>query len=205
MRAEVAGLHEQECVSVDELMHFFSMCFENRSTGSTNLNATSSRSHALFTINVHRVIVSVGDGVDEHLKARVRTEGIESKLHLVDLAGSERVKRSGVEGKHFKEATKINGGLLALGNVIVALADGSPHIPYRTSKLTRLIQVRLCKCGRLSARVCVHLYLQPTERAHLVAVRSAIVLSCHRRRPLHCRHNGAAAYALAAPQPCCNA
>ena len=154
VRAEVAGLHEQECVSVDELMHFFSMCFENRSTGSTNLNATSSRSHALFTINVHRVIVSVGDGVDEHLKARVRTEGIESKLHLVDLAGSERVKRSGVEGKHFKEATKINGGLLALGNVIVALADGSPHIPYRTSKLTRLIQVRLFARGCVQACVC---------------------------------------------------
>lgn len=141
VRAEVTGLHEQECGSVDELMDFFSMCFENRSTGSTILNATSSRSHALFTINVHRVVVNVGDGVDEHLKARVRTEGIESKLHLVDLAGSERVKRSGVEGKQFKEATKINSGLLALGNVIVALADHSSHIPYRTSKLTRLIQV----------------------------------------------------------------
>ena len=75
------------------------------------------------------------------MQARVRTEGIESKLHLVDLAGSERVKRSGVEGARFKEATKINSGLLALGNVIVALADQQGHIPYRTSKLTRLIQV----------------------------------------------------------------
>jgi Kinesin motor domain len=70
VRAEVAGLFEQECTSVDELMTFFTMCFENRSTGSTNLNATSSRSHALFTINVHRVVVSVGDGVDEYLKVR---------------------------------------------------------------------------------------------------------------------------------------
>ena len=71
VRAEVTGLFEQECTCVDDLMQFFSMCFENRSTSSTNLNATSSRSHALFTINVHRVVVSVGDGVDEHLKVRI--------------------------------------------------------------------------------------------------------------------------------------
>lgn len=153
VRAEVTGLYEQQCATYEELMSFFQMCFENRSTSSTNLNASSSRSHALFTINVHRVVVTVGDGVDEHLKARVRTEGIESKLHLVDLAGSERVKRSGVEGKQFREATKINSGLLALGNVIVALADNAGHIPYRTSKLTRLIQARYpcvaqCVCAR---------------------------------------------------------
>lgn len=72
---------------------------------------------------------------------QVRTEGIESKLHLVDLAGSERVKRSGAKGKQFKEATNINSGLLALGNVIVALAERQGHIPYRDSKLTRLVQV----------------------------------------------------------------
>jgi hypothetical protein len=140
VRAEVGGVYEQHCETYEELMGFFQMCFENRSTGSTKLNDSSSRSHALFTINVHRVVVSVGDGVDENLKARVRTEGIESKLHLVDLAGSERVKRSGVEGKQFKEATKINSGLLALGNVIVALAENASHIPYRDSKLTRLVQ-----------------------------------------------------------------
>jgi hypothetical protein len=87
-------------------------------------------------------VVSVGDAVDRNLKALVRTEGIESKLHLVDLAGSERVKRSGASGKTFKEATNINSGLLALGNVIVALAEKREHIPYRDSKLTRLVQAR---------------------------------------------------------------
>jgi hypothetical protein len=71
----------------------------------------------------------------------------ESRLHLVDLAGSERVKRSGVTGKELKEASHINGGLLALGNVICALTpdEGGKrkgHIPYRDSKLTRLLQVR---------------------------------------------------------------
>jgi hypothetical protein len=78
---------------------------------------------------------------------QVQTMEFESKLHLVDLAGSERVKRSGVTGKELKEASHINGGLLALGNVICALTpdEGGKrkgHIPYRDSKLTRLLQVR---------------------------------------------------------------
>ena len=65
-----------------------------------------------------------------------------SKFHLVDLAGSERVNRTKAEGDRFKEGVKINAGLLALGNVISALGDGQQgqHIPYRVSKLTRLLQ-----------------------------------------------------------------
>ena len=58
-------------------------------------------------------------------------------------AGSERVKRSGAKGTTFREATNINSGLLALGNVICALAERNQHVPYRDSKLTRLIQVWL--------------------------------------------------------------
>lgn len=87
MRAEIVGLHEQKCEDANDLLQFFDFCFNQRSTASTNMNATSSRSHALFTITVRRVVVSVGDGVDKNLRAMVRTEGIESKLHLVDLAG----------------------------------------------------------------------------------------------------------------------
>ncbi len=82
----------------------------------------------------------------DDLRAKVRTSEFCSKLHLVDLAGSERVKRSGVSGKELKEASHINGGLLALGNVIVALTEGEgkkkAHVPYRDSKLTRMLQVR---------------------------------------------------------------
>ena len=79
------------------------------------------------------------------MRAKVRTSEFTSKLHLVDLAGSERVKRSGVVGKELKEAANINGGLLVLGNVIVALSaevdnKKKGHIPYRDSKLTRLLQ-----------------------------------------------------------------
>ena len=91
-------------------------------------------------------MVDVLNEVGDDMRAKVRTSEFTSKLHLVDLAGSERVKRSGVIAKELKEAANINGGLLVLGNVIVALsteADSKKkgsHIPYRDSKLTRLLQ-----------------------------------------------------------------
>jgi hypothetical protein len=68
------------------------------------------------------------------------------KFHFVDLAGSERAKRTGAQGVQMKEGIDINKGLLALGNVISALGDesrkGKVHVPYRVSKLTRMLQVR---------------------------------------------------------------
>lgn len=90
------------------------------------MNATSSRSHAIFT-----VVVESTDG------GKIRV----GKLNLVDLAGSERQTKTGATGDRLKEATKINLSLTALGNVISSLVDGSStHIPYRDSKLTRLLQ-----------------------------------------------------------------
>jgi len=74
----------------------------------------------------------------------------------VDLAGSERIKRTKAEGQRLKEGININQGLLALGNVIAALSDGKPHVPYRNSKLTRMLQV--------SSGVCILLPL-PSQRA----------------------------------------
>ena len=69
------------------------------------------------------------------------------KFHFVDLAGSERAKRTGAQGQQLKEGIDINKGLLALGNVISALGDeqrrGKVHVPYRVSKLTRMLQVRV--------------------------------------------------------------
>jgi Kinesin motor domain len=64
-----------------------------------------------------------------------------AKMHLVDLAGSERVKRTKAEGQRLKEGININKGLLALGNVICALSEQRMHVPYRDSKLTRMLQV----------------------------------------------------------------
>ncbi|RDD45025.1 Kinesin-like protein KIF17 [Trichoplax sp. H2] len=104
---------------------------KNRSVGATLMNADSSRSHSIFTISLE-MCVKDDDG-DEHLRA--------GKLNLVDLAGSERQSKTGASGSRLKEATKINLSLSALGNVISALVDGkSKHIPYRDSKLTRLLQ-----------------------------------------------------------------
>ncbi|GMH43780.1 hypothetical protein BSKO_11714 [Bryopsis sp. KO-2023] len=142
---EVVGLAERQVKSDEELFQFFDECMTQRSVGSTKMNERSSRSHAIFTIAINRTIVDVEEDLDENLKAKILTTTVTSKLHLVDLAGSERVKRSGVSGQRLKEATHINGGLLALGNVIVALSKNSEenkkgHVPYRDSKLTRLLQ-----------------------------------------------------------------
>ena len=85
------------------------------------------------------------------------------KLNLVDLAGSERQSKTGATGDRLKEATKINLSLSALGNVISALVDGKPggHVPYRDSKLTRLLQVRSAHHGHAGAGA----WLPPSEGA----------------------------------------
>merc|ERR1719269_553784 len=103
----------------------------NRSTGATNMNAESSRSHSIFLITIEQC--EVGPDGKVHIRA--------GKLNLVDLAGSERQSKTGASGDRLKEGCKINLSLSALGNVISALVDGkSQHIPYRDSKLTRLLQ-----------------------------------------------------------------
>lgn len=104
---------------------------KNRMVGETKMNAQSSRSHSIFSITIE----SSSPGVDgkPHIKA--------GKLHLVDLAGSERANKTGATGDRLAEGAAINLSLSALGNVISALVDGkSQHIPYRDSKLTRLLQ-----------------------------------------------------------------
>eukprot|EP00039_Didymoeca_costata_P008337 m.110559 g.110559 ORF g.110559 m.110559 type:complete len:711 (-) comp14043_c0_seq3:1689-3821(-) len=103
----------------------------NRKVGETKMNARSSRSHAIFTVTIERSDKGA-DGADA-----IRV----GKLNLVDLAGSERQGKTGAEGQRLTEATKINMSLSTLGNVISALVDGkSTHVPYRDSKLTRLLQ-----------------------------------------------------------------
>ncbi|OCT56960.1 kinesin-like protein KIF17 isoform X2 [Xenopus laevis] len=117
--------------SVTECEKIMEIGWGNRSVGSTLMNSDSSRSHSIFTITIE--ICSTDDSGEDHLRA--------GKLNLVDLAGSERQAKTGATGERLKEATKINLSLSALGNVISALVDGkSKHIPYRDSKLTRLLQ-----------------------------------------------------------------
>ena len=114
--------------NVTEIDHVMQAGKKNRSVGATLMNQTSSRSHSIFTI-----VVECCEAAGDHIRV--------GKLNLVDLAGSERQSKTGATGDRLKEATKINLSLAALGNVISALVDGkSSHIPYRDSKLTRLLQ-----------------------------------------------------------------
>lgn len=132
----------------------------SRATGSTNMNNQSSRSHAIFTITLEQMRKlnrsCSGNGLNESMNE----DYLCAKLHLVDLAGSERAKRTGSDGLRFKEGVHINKGLLALGNVISALGDEKKrkeglHVPYRDSKLTRLLQDSLGGNSRTVMIACI--------------------------------------------------
>ncbi|XP_059546893.1 kinesin-like protein KIF17 isoform X1 [Myotis daubentonii] len=127
----VKGLSMHTVHSVVQCERIMERGWKNRSVGYTLMNKDSSRSHSIFTISIE--IYAVDERGKDHLRA--------GKLNLVDLAGSERQSKTGATGDRLKEATKINLSLSALGNVISALVDGRcKHIPYRDSKLTRLLQ-----------------------------------------------------------------
>ncbi|CAH8522665.1 unnamed protein product [Schistosoma turkestanicum] len=129
----VAGLSMHKITSVSECQNIMELGWKNRSTGATLMNSDSSRSHSIFTIYLE--MIDRNDNLLDYNHIRA------GKLNLVDLAGSERQTKTGTTGDRFKEATKINLSLSALGNVISALVDSKvKHIPYRDSKLTRLLQ-----------------------------------------------------------------
>ncbi|KAF0875583.1 kinesin-like protein KIF17 [Crocuta crocuta] len=127
----VKGLSMHTVHSVAQCERIMEAGWKNRSVGYTLMNKDSSRSHSIFTISIE--IYAVDERGKDHLRA--------GKLNLVDLAGSERQSKTRATGERLKEASKINLSLSALGNVISALVDGRcRHIPYRDSKLTRLLQ-----------------------------------------------------------------
>jgi kinesin family protein 5 len=127
----VKGLREIFVSSVDEVYQALHIGQRSRATASTNMNLESSRSHSIFVVTIKQKDTSSG------------TEKV-GTLYLVDLAGSEKVGKTGASGQTLEEAKKINKSLSALGMVINALTDGkSSHIPYRDSKLTRILQESL--------------------------------------------------------------
>ncbi|XP_076240537.1 kinesin-like protein Klp61F [Calliopsis andreniformis] len=136
----INGLEEVTIHSKGEVYKILEKGLERRRTAATLMNAQSSRSHTLFSITVHTKENTV-EG-EEVLKT--------GKLNLVDLAGSENVGRSGAVDRRAREAGSVNQSLLTLGRVITALVERAPHIPYRESKLTRLLQESLGGCTKTS-------------------------------------------------------
>ncbi|KAJ0004813.1 hypothetical protein NQD34_011027 [Periophthalmus magnuspinnatus] len=126
----VKGLEEITVHNKDEVYQILERGAAKRKTASTLMNAYSSRSHSVFSVTIHMKEITL-DG-EELVKI--------GKLNLVDLAGSENIGRSGAVDKRAREAGNINQSLLTLGRVITALVEKRPHIPYRESKLTRILQ-----------------------------------------------------------------
>lgn len=160
----VEGLSEWVVRSPAEIYGLMERGGAMRATGSTKMNELSSRSHAVFIIiaeqsettyldeagnemsmeDFHRLVKSRAHGETalKALEANIKQSFKVGKLNLVDLAGSERVRLTGATGQRLEESKKINQSLSALGNVIAALTDprGRQHIPYRDSKLTRILE-----------------------------------------------------------------
>uniref|UniRef100_A0A803YDI6 Kinesin motor domain-containing protein n=1 Tax=Meleagris gallopavo TaxID=9103 RepID=A0A803YDI6_MELGA len=154
-----------------EMMQCLKLGALSRTTASTQMNVQSSRSHAIFTIHLCQTRVCPAFSTDNATDNRIISESAEmnefetltAKFHFVDLAGSERLKRTGATGERAKEGISINCGLLALGNVISALGDKSKkatHVPYRDSKLTRLLQDSLGGNSQTLMIACV----SPSDR-----------------------------------------
>uniref|UniRef100_A0A2K6F5U2 Kinesin-like protein KIF21A n=1 Tax=Propithecus coquereli TaxID=379532 RepID=A0A2K6F5U2_PROCO len=154
-----------------EMMQCLKLGALSRTTASTQMNVQSSRSHAIFTIHVCQTRVCPQIDVENATDNKMISESsqmnefetLTAKFHFVDLAGSERLKRTGATGERAKEGISINCGLLALGNVISALGDKSKratHVPYRDSKLTRLLQDSLGGNSQTIMIACV----SPSDR-----------------------------------------
>ncbi|XP_029943605.1 kinesin-1 heavy chain-like [Salarias fasciatus] len=137
----VKGCTERFVCSPEEVMDAIDEGKNSRHVAFTNMNEHSSRSHSIFLINIKQ----------ENSQTEQKLSG---KLYLVDLAGSEKVGKTGAEGTVLDEAKMINKSLSALGNVISALAEGSTYVPYRDSKMTRILQDSLGGNCRTTMVIC---------------------------------------------------
>ncbi|XP_051182928.1 kinesin-like protein KIN-UA isoform X2 [Lolium perenne] len=151
-------------VEIKDLEHVFQLLQigeTNRHAANTKMNTESSRSHAILIIYLQRSVrikeesTSTIPNVAEHILADDLPLVLKSKLLIVDLAGSERIDKSGSEGHMIEEAKFINLSLSSLGKCINALAENSPHIPTRDSKLTRMLRDSFGGTARTSLVVTV--------------------------------------------------
>ena len=170
----VYGLHEERVERAEDMAACLDRGTNNRTTASTLMNNNSSRSHAIFTISIEQHQIddlyptgsdnqASGEGPSDESAAAGSggarpDEFMVAKFHFVDLAGSERAKKTGASGATLKEGININKSLLVLGNVISALSEEGKKgnfVPYRDSKLTRILQDSLGGNSRTSMIACV--------------------------------------------------
>ncbi|XP_047329333.1 kinesin-like protein KIN-7N [Impatiens glandulifera] len=170
----VAGLQEQIVNNAEQVLMLLQSGEVNRHFGETNMNARSSRSHTIFRM----VLESKGKDSESDDAIRV------SVLNLVDLAGSERIAKTGAGGVRLKEGTFINKSLMVLGNVINKLTDGGKqraHIPFRDSKLTRILQPALGGNAKTSI-ICT---LAP-EEVHIEETKGTLQFASRAKRITNC-------------------
>ncbi|KAL4920526.1 hypothetical protein BDW62DRAFT_176668 [Aspergillus aurantiobrunneus] len=149
-RIILTGLHQVNINSFEDLIGALNFGSSIRQTDSTAINAKSSRSHAVFSLNLVQRKGANGSTSQKDKRMSMPVEvlsgdqsvTVDSKLHFVDLAGSERLKNTGASGERAREGISINAGLAALGKVISQLSSrqAGSHVSYRDSKLTRLLQ-----------------------------------------------------------------
>ena len=156
---EVVGATEHKVESPEEALLCLTRGMYRRVTGATAMNEESSRSHAFLSLIVEQSSVVNDETGSSTDKAMQHVQSKRSKFNFVDLAGSERQKRTKASGQRLKEGIEINKGLLVLGNVISALGDlkkqGKTFVPYRDSKLTRLLKGSLGGNHKTLMMACV--------------------------------------------------
>ncbi|EOY15670.1 P-loop containing nucleoside triphosphate hydrolases superfamily protein isoform 1 [Theobroma cacao] len=176
----VAGLREEIVNNVEQVMNLLQSGEVNRHFGETNMNARSSRSHTIFRMVIESKGKDASSFGDYSSSDAIRV----SVLNLVDLAGSERIAKTGAGGVRLKEGKYINKSLMVLGNVINKLSDGAKqraHIPYRDSKLTRILQPALGGNAKTSIICTVapeEVHVEETKGTLLFASRAKRITNC---------------------------
>ncbi|KAI7749505.1 hypothetical protein M8C21_001870 [Ambrosia artemisiifolia] len=178
----VAGLKEEIVSSPQQVLEFMEFGEAHRHIGETNMNLHSSRSHTIF-----RMIIESRDKVeDEYAESSCDAVRV-SVLNLVDLAGSERAAKTGAEGVRLKEGSHINKSLMTLGTVIKKLSEGAEsqggHVPYRDSKLTRILQPALG--GNANTAIICNITL---AQIHADETKSSLQFASRALRVTNCVH-----------------
>ncbi|KAL4284852.1 hypothetical protein GQ457_16G015530 [Hibiscus cannabinus] len=176
----VAGLREEIVNNAEQVMKLLESGEVNRHFGETNMNARSSRSHTIFRMVIESKGICMHSSGDYSSSDAIRV----SVLNLVDLAGSERIAKTGAGGVRLKEGKYINKSLMVLGNVINKLSNGAKqraHIPYRDSKLTRILQNALGGNAKTSI-ICT---LAP-EEVHVEETKGTLLFASRAKRITNC-------------------